>query len=558
MPEYLRPGVFVQEESSGVKPIEGVGTSTACFLGAAPRGRPFYPTFVTSWSEYERLFGGLDKTADMPLAVYHFFLNGGKRAYIVRLLDPEAPTAKAELPIEGEKTVTIRAAGAGKWTEKMSVQVRLSPAGGNPYVPEPPEDPNADKKKKREKPPPPLFDFVVYDRDEDGKKIEREVLPRLGIKEDGERFYASLINRDSRFIRVELPEVPKPPSDPNAPNAPNAPAKLPDFPEVKFTLKEEKDDVTEKPVWRVEAPLEGGDDGDPNQVFVVTTIKQGLASLNPIDDINMLVLPGVFENTLVAAGIDYVTNRRDLIYIIDSKGDSRNRTSRTDQIELVKANLRGLTPKDSHAALYFPWIEIADPYSKISGATRFAPPSGAIAGLYARTDNRRGVWKAPAGTEASILGAVGLAVEVTDNDQEDLNPIGVNCLRQFPDAGIVCWGSRTIATRQDPEYRYVPIRRFAMFLAKSLYRGTQWVVFEPNDEPLWSAIRFNLNAFMLRQFRAGSLQGGKPEEAYFVKCDAENNPQASIDAGEVHITVGFAPLKPAEFVIIHLTQMRKE
>lgn len=506
-----------------MKPIEGVGTSTASFVGAATRGRPFYPTFVTSWSEYERLFGGLDKTADMPLAVYHFFLNGGKRAYILRLLDPDAPTASASIPLDGAAgNLTIRAAGSGAWTKTMRVEVRLSRAGGNPWAGTPTSGV-------------PLFDFVVINEIE-GEEFELEVIPRLGVQEDGERFYASIINRDSHFIKVELAAGAK------------------DFPEVNFKLAKEPD----RELWRVTAPLAGGEDGSPDKVFIDATIRRALATLDTIDDVNILAMPGVHDNVLVGAGIDYCARRGDIIYVVDSQGDPRNRTPREVQINDVKAKMRDLSPKDSHAALYFPWIEISDPYSRISGATRYAPPSGAIAGLYARTDNRRGVWKAPAGTEASILGAVGLAVSVTDNDQEELNPIGVNCIRQFPDAGIVCWGSRTIATRQDPEYRYVPVRRYTMFLAKSLYRGTQWVVFEPNDEPLWSAIRFNLNAFMLRQFRAGALQGGKPEEAYFVKCDKENNPQASIDAGEVHITVGFAPLKPAEFVIIHLTQMRKE
>jgi hypothetical protein len=168
------------------------------------------------------------------------------------------------------------------------------------------------------------------------------------------------------------------------------------------------------------------------------------------------------------------------------------------------------------------------------------------------------VWKAPAGTEAVLLGTVGVAAGVTDSDQDALNPIGINCIRAFPASGIVVWGSRTLATQSNPEYRYVPIRRMASFLKKSLFRGTQWVVFEPNDEPLWSAIRFNINAFMLTQFRSGAFQGGKPADAFFVKCDGENNIQATIDAGQVHILVAFAPLKPAEFVIIHIQQVRKE
>lgn len=530
MPEYLSPGVYVIEEPSGVNPIEGVGTSTACFIGAAARGRPFYPTYITSWTDFERSFGPLTKSADMPLAVYHFFLNGGKKAYIVRLLDLEAPdgkaaVGKASFATDGGDPVLIEAAGAGVWSATMSVEIRLSPAGRNPWNPAPNSDGAA------------LFDIVVIDNVE-GQDFELERISRVGVKEDGERFYATIVNRDSHYLRVAL-----------------ADGKT-DFPEKNFALDEV--DENGRKVRKKTAKLAGGDDGDVNAVFAAAAIDKALFALDKIDDINILAIPGKFEKEVVSAGVSYVAKRADIIYVIDSVGSARNNTPGDLQMDKVREQFNDLPVKDSHAALYFPWIEIADPYSRVAGATRFAPPSGAIAGLYARTDNRRGVWKAPAGTEASILGAVGLAVAVTDNDQESLNPIGVNCIRQFPDSGIVCWGSRTIATRSKPEYRYVPIRRYAMFLAKSLYHGTQWVVFEPNDEPLWSAVRFNLNAFMLRQFRAGALQGGKPEEAYFVKCDKENNPQASIDAGEVHITVGFAPLKPAEFVIIHLTQMRKE
>jgi len=530
VPEYLSPGVYVIEEPSGVNPIEGVGTSTACFIGAAARGRPFYPTYITSWTDFERSFGPLTKSADMPLAVYHFFLNGGKKAYIVRLLDLEAPdgkaaVGKASFATDGGDPVLIEAAGAGVWSATMSVEIRLSPAGRNPWNPAPNSDGAA------------LFDIVVIDNVE-GQDFELERISRVGVKEDGERFYATIVNRDSHYLRVAL-----------------ADGKT-DFPEKNFALDEV--DENGRKVRKKTAKLAGGDDGDVNAVFAAAAIDKALFALDKIDDINILAIPGKFEKEVVSAGVSYVAKRADIIYVIDSVGSARNNTPGDLQMDKVREQFNDLPVKDSHAALYFPWIEIADPYSRVAGATRFAPPSGAIAGLYARTDNRRGVWKAPAGTEASILGAVGLAVAVTDNDQESLNPIGVNCIRQFPDSGIVCWGSRTIATRSKPEYRYVPIRRYAMFLAKSLYHGTQWVVFEPNDEPLWSAVRFNLNAFMLRQFRAGALQGGKPEEAYFVKCDKENNPQASIDAGEVHITVGFAPLKPAEFVIIHLTQMRKE
>ncbi|HEY6176857.1 MAG TPA: phage tail sheath subtilisin-like domain-containing protein, partial [Kofleriaceae bacterium] len=254
----------------------------------------------------------------------------------------------------------------------------------------------------------------------------------------------------------------------------------------------------------------------------------------------------------------------DMFYIMDPPpggewnfGPRDNRDSAA-QIAAITKFCQTFSPKDTYSALYFPWVEVPDPYSRVGGATRFAPPSGMVAGLFARTDNTRGVWKAPAGTEASMLGAVGVAAQVSDQDQDTLNPIGVNCIRQFAASGIVCWGTRTLGTLSNPEYRYVPVRRTANFLKVSLFRGTQWVVFEPNDEPLWSAIRFNLNAFLGSLFRAGAFQGSKPEDAYFVKCDKDNNTQATIDQGQVHILVGFAPLKPAEFVIITLQQLIKQ
>jgi phage tail sheath protein FI len=174
--------------------------------------------------------------------------------------------------------------------------------------------------------------------------------------------------------------------------------------------------------------------------------------------------------------------------------------------------------------------------------------------MYARIDARRGVWKAAAGTEANVGGAVGLIADTTDAQQDFLNPIGVNVIRSFPASGIVIWGARTLATRSDPEYRYVPVRRTAIYLEQSIYNGIQWAVFEPNDEPLWASLRLNIGAFMMLQFRAGAFQGKTPNDAFFVQCDDKTTTQADIDAGVVNIRVGFAPLKPAEFVVLMLSQ----
>ena len=209
----------------------------------------------------------------------------------------------------------------------------------------------------------------------------------------------------------------------------------------------------------------------------------------------------------------------------------------------------------TNAALYFPRIQLADPLRENRLGT-FAP-GGAVAGVYARTDTARGVWKAPAGLDASLVGVAALTVSLTDGENGDLNPRAINALRTFPQFGRVVWGARTLrgADALASEWKYIPVRRTALFIEESLYRGTQWVVFEPNDEPLWSQIRLNVGAFLQTMFRQGAFQGRSPAEAYFVKCDSETTTQADINLGVVNIHVGFAPLRPAEFVVIQIQQM---
>jgi len=211
--------------------------------------------------------------------------------------------------------------------------------------------------------------------------------------------------------------------------------------------------------------------------------------------------------------------------------------------------------RSRNAALYFPRLRASDPLK--NGVVRSFPAAGALAGLYSRTDAERGVWKAPAGTSANLIGATGLALTLTDKENGTLNPLALNCLRTFPVYGTISWGARTArgADKLADEYKYVPVRRLALFLEESLYRGTQWCVFEPNDEPLWAQIRLNLGAFMHTLFAQGAFQGRTPRDAYFVKCDKETTTQNDIDLGRVNIVVGFAPLKPAEFVIIQIQQI---
>jgi phage tail sheath protein FI len=215
-----------------------------------------------------------------------------------------------------------------------------------------------------------------------------------------------------------------------------------------------------------------------------------------------------------------------------------------------------LTGSDApNSAIFFPWVRAPDALQE--GALTDFPPCGFVAGVFARTDATRGVWKAPAGIDASVNGASAFAITMSDAENGQLNPLGINCLRTLPVYGNVVWGSRTLHGQNDrgSEWKYVPVRRMALFLEESLYRGTQWVVFEPNDEALWAQIRLNIGAFLQGLFRRGAFQGTSPKDAYFVKCDRETTTQADINLGIVNIFVGFAPLKPAEFVVIRIQQM---
>ncbi len=277
--------------------------------------------------------------------------------------------------------------------------------------------------------------------------------------------------------------------------------------------------------------------------------RQGIYALESVDLFNLLCLPGITDSGVLADADSYCKDRRAFL-IIDAPPASK------DPAAMVTTISGPALPKSEYAAVYYPWVRIADPLK--AGKLRITAPCGTIAGLYARTDASRGVWKAPAGTEATLTGV--LAVEehnLTDRENGTLNPLGVNCIRVLPVFGAVAWGARTLrgADAMTSDWKYIPIRRLALFIEESLYRGTQWVVFEPNDEPLWAQIRLNLGAFMHTLFRQGAFQGKTPREAYLVKCDRDTTTQDDINRGIVNIVVGFAPLKPAEFVIIKIQQL---
>ena len=294
-----------------------------------------------------------------------------------------------------------------------------------------------------------------------------------------------------------------------------------------------------------------GSDGTPPVPASIKgsrALKTGIYALEDVDLFNILCLPDVSDVGVLADAIVYAAERRAFV-VLDFPA------SVDTMVEAKQWLNTNATLRHKNAAIYFPRIHMGDPLDQ--GRVRAFPACGAVAGAYARTDAARGVWKAPAGTEASLRAVRKLDYQLTDPENGVLNPLGINAIRLFPVYGPVVWGGRTLdgADALASEWKYVPVRRFALFLEESLFRGTKWVVFEPNDEPLWAQIRLNAGAFMQNLFRQGAFQGQTPREAYFVKCDRETTTQTDINLGIVNILVGFAPLKPAEFVIIRIQQM---
>ncbi|GAB5895174.1 phage tail sheath family protein [Mycolicibacterium mageritense] len=311
-----------------------------------------------------------------------------------------------------------------------------------------------------------------------------------------------------------------------------------------------------RPALTEDSPVRllGGDDGSgavlPDR-FAGTVTADGRTGLHALDsvNVNILCLPGRTTADYLAPAMTFC-ERNDVFFIADGVGSIDPDFQVT--ADEVRQAVEGLPTVSENAALFYPWVEVTDPVGIGRNPRRMVPPSGHMAGIFARTDVTRGVWKAPAGIDSIVNGAVDVQHRLIDADQDLLNPIGVNCIRQFPGIGIVNWGARTLAA--DPEWRYINVRRMGLFLKASIKRGLYWAVFEPNDQELWDRIRININAFMLGLFRQRAFQGATPDEAFVVKCDRETNPQELVDQGIVTAQVAWAPLKPAEFVVIEISQ----
>ena len=521
------PGVYIEELPSGVRTITGVATSITGFVGKALRGPVDQPVTITSFADYERVYGGLHRDMTLSYAVRDFFLNGGGQAVIVRLYKAtvgSASKATYEIP-----NLTLQAASEGAWGMQVRARVDKKPVS----------DPNLVAVATRlGVQPADLFDLTVRD----GGTGRTETFLNLTTKESARRA-DRVLAAESTLVRVTavLPSNTSPTAHAGALTDADVWTNASRSTPAKTTATT---DVAVDSAALDAATYKGSQ-----------SAKTGLYQLEKVDLFNLLcMLPdargGDVPDDVYQEALGYCVKRRAMLLVDPKAGWT---TVSAAQSGAAGMNLNGDMARN--AAIYFPRIKQAD--SELGGQIDTFVPCGTIAGIMARTDTQRGVWKAPAGLDASLGGVAGLQLDMTDAENGLLNPLGINCLRTFPVHGRVVWGSRTMrgADAAADEYKYIPVRRLALFLEESLYRGTQWVVFEPNDEPLWAQIRLNLGAFMHNLFRQGAFQGTAPRDAYFVKCDKETTTQNDINLGIVNIVVGFAPLKPAEFVVIKLQQM---
>jgi len=522
------PGVYIEEVPSGVRTISGVPTSITAFVGRARRGPVDEPVTISGFADFERRFGSLWTESTMSYAVRDYFVNGGGQAIIVRVVNAAAaaritlPTASVEA---GNTELPLVASSPGSWGNNLRVAVDQDVG-----TPGPGEPPNTDR-----------FNLVVREV-VNNQVVNVERLLNLSVDPASRRYVPRVLAQTSELVRVAT-------DNDGDPIVPNVRPRLPnpgDPPEVSGVDGDDGDALTE-------AQFTGAG---------TAANKRGLFALDKTDLFNLLCLPPLTRDDdmppgVYQAALTYCVRRRAMLIVDpprDWSADAAN--ALTDAtVNGVFSDL-GLAGTDArNAALYFPRVLEADPL--LGGELVPSAPSGAVAGAIARVDTQRGVWKAPAGIDAALNGIRGLEVNLTDDENGQLNPRGVNCLRSFPITGRVIWGARTMngADLRGDEYKYIPVRRLALYIEESLYRGTQWVVFEPNDEPLWAQIRLNVGAFMQNLFRQGAFQGTSPRDAYFVKCDKETTTQNDINLGRVNILVGFAPLKPAEFVVIRIQQL---
>ncbi len=509
MPQYLSPGVYVEEVESGARPIEGVGTAVAAFVGIAELGPFNEPTLVTNWSQFTAAFGGFLEGSYLAHAVYAYFLNGGGSCYVVRVGGNGAatPTARADLPAAGSKAsgYRVEAIQPGPGGNELGIEVSVTkPASGG-------EGEGGGEGATD------AFDLVV----KRGSKVEERY--RGLTTRRGKQNVATVVNAQSQLVRIQ-----------ETASASSLLAPVAGSTALAGGAHPEPAPVTPEDY--------AGDAAD----------RTGFGGLEAVDPITMVCVPdlmGAYQagaidlegvQAVQLAMVAHCELMGDRLAILDPPPGLNAQQVREWRVDKAGYDSR-------FAALYWPWVKVFDP---ASGENAFIPPSGAMAGIWSRNDDTRGVHKAPA--NEVVRGAIAVETQITKAEHDLLNPQGINCIRAFPGRGIRVWGARTISS--DPAWRYLNIRRLFNYLEESILAGTQWAVFEPNDHDLWARMRRTIAAFLTNEWRKGALFGATPQQAFYVKCDEETNPPEVVDAGQVVCEIGVAPVKPAEFVIFRLSQ----
>lgn len=504
MPTYKTPGVYVEENLLPLAPTsDGTGEAIAAFVGTASRG-PTTPTAITSWSQFLTVYGGIGTGRDlMPFSVYNYFVNGGHTCYIVRAANADAVTSTVNLlDIQTPAAVAgirVEAIAPGVWGNDLSVAVRVLSS--------------ADR-----------FDLVVrLGGDTDQYLVER--YPDVSANPADSRYVVSVVNSSiagSRYIKLTDLKLAS----------------------STYVYTPGKDSL----VAIENADLAAGSDGTGTPDLLAATKR-----LDVINQILNLNVPGVSTANPMTDIISWAEAKGSVFVVVDGPRAPANATS-AQVAALYTSMVTGGTAlaASSYAALYGPWLNVSDPASSVPGAMRLLPPGGAVLGQYARVDSLRGVQKAPAGMDTTLLGVLDLETRFSSTDTDGLNDKNVNSIRLVPGAGFCIMGARTLKNGY-PD-RYVPIRRTLMLLRKDLADITRFAIFEANNSDLWEQLSATCNQYLLTLMQSGVLLGTTPEEAYFVKCDAENNTPDQVNAGRVNIDVGVALRGPAEFLVIRIGQ----
>jgi hypothetical protein len=522
VPTYTAPGVYVEEVPSSQKVLSAAPTAIAAFVGfteRAPSDDPqdpdgLAPRLVTSWSQFEKLYGGFAPGCVLPLSVYGYFANGGSIAYICRVphTEPAGQPARLELP------AADRSLGQPLVVESIEPDARLT-------IQIDTEEPASDAPEDEPAP----FTLSII---EGGVVVES--FPNLNFS-TGDRNVKTVVNKTSTKVKVDV-----------------ALDKTVDLTGQLDVLKPGSYPL--KTADAVSVPVSG------RKFAGSESARNGINGLAVADDVTMVVVPDLVTAATAADGaVDLNMWRSVQTALISHCEQNGNRMAILDappgmNPQQIKDWRSDVAMYDSaYAALYYPWIKVDNPIGVNGNSEVFVPPSGHIAGVWARTDETRGVWKAPAND--TIRGVLDIERTITQNEQSLLNPIGINCIRPFGTRGIRIWGARTLAS--DSDWRYINVRRLFNMIESTILEGTQWAVFEPNDMTLWEGVKRTLNGFLRGLWSAGALFGATAEQAFYVKCDAETNPPESIDEGKLVVEVGIAPVKPAEFVVFRISQQKQ-